>query len=152
MEIQKIFSEIDTDEKLYSVLLSEDELALFSEISDEFEQREFNSKAQKALRKIYDSTVGKNVTKSNTLYNRSIGREASRKLGGTGVNASINEKALVNGSGSIKARIPERGARSVGKKFLANTEVGRSIYDRDHIYKPTSEVIKSAKDIMKRNM
>lgn len=30
MEIQKIFSEIDTEEKLYSVLLSEDELALFS--------------------------------------------------------------------------------------------------------------------------
>ena len=40
MEIQKIFSEVDTDEKLYSVLLSEEELALFSEI-----QKEFNSKA-----------------------------------------------------------------------------------------------------------
>lgn len=42
MEIQKIFSEIDTDERLYSVLLSDDELALFSEI-----QKEFNSKAAK---------------------------------------------------------------------------------------------------------
>jgi hypothetical protein len=36
MEIQKIFSEIDTDEKLYSVLMSEEELALFSEIQKEF--------------------------------------------------------------------------------------------------------------------
>lgn len=36
MEIQKIFSEIDTDEKLYSVLLSEEELALFSEIQREY--------------------------------------------------------------------------------------------------------------------
>ena len=45
MEIQKIFSEIDTDERIYSVLLNEDELALFSEI-----QKEFNSKDQKARR------------------------------------------------------------------------------------------------------
>ena len=43
MEIQKIYSEIDTEEKLFSVLLSEEELALFSEI-----QKEFNNKAQKA--------------------------------------------------------------------------------------------------------
>lgn len=35
MEIQKIYSEIDTDEKIYSVLMSEDELALFSEIQKE---------------------------------------------------------------------------------------------------------------------
>jgi hypothetical protein len=30
MEIQKIFSEIDTDERIYSVLMDEDELALFN--------------------------------------------------------------------------------------------------------------------------
>ena len=53
MEIQKIFSEIDTDERLYSVLMNEDELALFSEISVELEQREFNSKAAKALNTKY---------------------------------------------------------------------------------------------------
>lgn len=35
MEIQKIYSEVNTDEKLYSVLLSEDELALFSEAIEE---------------------------------------------------------------------------------------------------------------------
>ena len=38
MEIQKIFSEIDTDEKLYSVLMSEDEYSLYSEF---LEEREF---------------------------------------------------------------------------------------------------------------
>ena len=32
MEIQKIFSEIDTDERLYSVLMSEEELSLYSEM------------------------------------------------------------------------------------------------------------------------
>ena len=51
MEIQKIFSEIDTNEKLYSVLMSEDELALFSEI-----QKEFNS-ATKVLNKKYFKEV-----------------------------------------------------------------------------------------------
>lgn len=42
MEIQKIYSDVNTDEKLYSVLMNEDELTLFSEI-----QKEFNSKAAK---------------------------------------------------------------------------------------------------------
>ena len=43
MEIQKIFSNVeDPEENLYSVLMSEDELSLFSEF-----QKEFNSKAQK---------------------------------------------------------------------------------------------------------
>ena len=52
MEIQKIFSEIDTDEKLYSVLMTEEELALFSEaIEDE------NNTATKIDR--VSKTVGK---------------------------------------------------------------------------------------------
>ena len=123
----------------------------FSE--SEPEQKEFNSKTQKALRKVYDRAVGKKVTNANTLYNQSIGREASRKLGGKGVNASINEKASANGSNSIRERLPEREgkrARGTGKKYLADTKVGLSMYDHDHVYKPTSEVIKSAKEIMKK--
>ncbi len=39
MEIQKIYSEVNTDERLYSVLLSEDELALFSEIQKSYSLR-----------------------------------------------------------------------------------------------------------------
>jgi len=56
MEIQKIFSEIDTDEKIYSVLLNEEELALFSEI-----QKEFSSKAQKARRAKFDTSIAKEM-------------------------------------------------------------------------------------------
>ena len=42
MIIQKVFSNIEEEsEKLYSILLSEDEVALFSEF-----QKEFNSKSQ----------------------------------------------------------------------------------------------------------
>ena len=62
MEIQKIFSEINTDEKLYSVLMSEDELALFSEI-----QKEFNSKAQKKRRRYYDYKIGEKTLNNPDL-------------------------------------------------------------------------------------
>lgn len=34
MEIQRIYSEVDTDERLYSVLLSEQELRLFTKSKD----------------------------------------------------------------------------------------------------------------------
>ena len=53
MEIQKIFSELGGEERLYSVLLDETEVALFSEF-----QKEFNSKAQKRLRRYHDYKVG----------------------------------------------------------------------------------------------
>ena len=53
MEIQKIFSEIDTEEKLYSVLMSEDELSFFSEIQKEFTSKEFKAiKRAKILKEI----------------------------------------------------------------------------------------------------
>ena len=43
MEIQKIFSNTeDENEKLYSVLMTENEVAFYSEF-----QKEFNSKSQK---------------------------------------------------------------------------------------------------------
>ena len=150
---RKVFStyidEETGEERLYSTteIMSEESYLekLYSE--NEPEQKEFNSKAQKALRKVYDSAVGKKATNSNTLYNLSRGREELRKSGEKGVNASINEKALVNGSDSIRAKLPYKGGiRGAGKKFWAGTE-----YDHDHVYKPTSEVIKSAKEIMKKN-
>ena len=50
MEITKIFSNVeDPEENLYSVLMSEEELFLFSEI-----QKEFSSKAQKELRRKWE--------------------------------------------------------------------------------------------------
>ena len=45
MEIIKIFSEVDTEDRLYSVLLSEDEVLLFSEFQKEF----VSKKTQKIL-------------------------------------------------------------------------------------------------------
>ena len=54
MEIQKIFSNTeDENEKLYSVLMTEGEVAFYSEF-----QKEFNSKSQKMLRKAFDIKQG----------------------------------------------------------------------------------------------
>ena len=72
---RKVFStyidEETGEERLYSTteIMSEESYLekLYSE--NEPEQKEFNSKAQKALRKVYDSAVGKKATNSNTLYN-----------------------------------------------------------------------------------
>ena len=55
MEIQKVFSDVSNEERLYNILMSEDEMALFSEF-----QKEFNSKAQKARRRKYDYQQGLN--------------------------------------------------------------------------------------------
>lgn len=63
MEIMKVFSSYDDygyeEEKLYSVLITEEELSIFSEL-----QKEFNSKAQKALRSSYELKKGLNLLKS----------------------------------------------------------------------------------------
>ena len=40
MEIQKIFSDMYGEERLYSVLMTEEEVALFSEIVEEIEEEE----------------------------------------------------------------------------------------------------------------
>lgn len=39
MEIMKIFSDVEGTEKLYSVLMNEEELALFSEVKEEAEKK-----------------------------------------------------------------------------------------------------------------
>ena len=110
MEIQKIFSNVeDPEENLYSVLMSEEELSLFSEL-----QKEFNSKAQKALRKAWDI---KNANKVKEAFNDvpqyfekhkvSIGRtnnpfkslggrnSAVGAAGGNTLNSRINTKGLI---------------------------------------------------------
>lgn len=54
MQIQKIFSDINGDEKLYSVLMTEEELAMFSE---EVEEEKKSSKGKKAAAVAAGTTV-----------------------------------------------------------------------------------------------
>lgn len=59
MLVEKIFSEINGEEKLYSVKMNEDEMSLFSEF-----QKEFNSKSQKARRRKLEAGKGKDYITS----------------------------------------------------------------------------------------
>ena len=61
MEITKIFRELGGEEKLYSISLDETEMLLFSEF-----QKEFNSKAQKALRHKVEMQQGKEIIERNS--------------------------------------------------------------------------------------
>ena len=129
MEIQKIFSNVeDPEENLYSVLMSEEELSLFSEL-----QKEFNSKAQKALRKAWDI---KNANKVKEAFNDapqyfekykvSIGRtnnpfkslggrnSVTGGAGGNTLNSRINTKGLIE-EGLTPVRKSDRMFKSIAK-------------------------------------
>ena len=99
-------------------------------------------------------SIGKKISGANTLDNQVIGRRALRKLDGSGVNASINEKARVNGASATSDKLSnsaDKYARGVKTRSLKDTEVSQKIHDHDHVYKPTSKVIEDAKQIMKKN-
>ena len=81
MEITKIFSNVeDPEETLYSVLMSEDEVALFSEF-----QKEFNSKAAKKRNNKYFEALGTEDTRGKKTgkvsYKDNFGGTVSFKLG-----------------------------------------------------------------------
>ena len=126
MEIQKIFSNVeDPEENLYSVLMSEDELSLFSEI-----QKEFNSKAQKALRKAWDVKNANKIKealdpqyfeKYKVRIGREInpfkslgGRNASVAAGGNTLNSRINTKGLIE-EGLTPVRKSDRMFKNISK-------------------------------------
>ena len=101
----KVFSSYDDygyeEERLYSVLMSEEELSLFSEI-----QKEFNSKARKALRTAWETSVGKKagipqyISKDyKTILNPEF-RSRSRDLARDSINPKVSP---------LMSRINERG-------------------------------------------
>lgn len=54
MEIQKIFSNVeDEGEKLYSVLMTEDEVALFKEFSDKMSDEEYEAAGKKISKDVF---------------------------------------------------------------------------------------------------
>lgn len=126
MEIQKIFSNTENEEEnLYSVLMTEDEVVLFSEF-----QKEFNSKAQKALRRKFDTEVGKSFNpKSNSGVALRFGRKTLRGENyHSGVHRDVTGKIVGNGAdkyygNGINDLISRRGR---GSRLTTNkTAVGR---------------------------
>ena len=81
MEIVKIFSEVDTEEKLYSVLLDEDEALLFSEFQKEFARKDYEGLTDEAaeyLRK-KRGDLAKRLNLSRKISNREFFRDALDK-------------------------------------------------------------------------
>lgn len=80
MEIQKIFSEDNGEERLYSVLLDDTEIKLFSEF-----QKEFNSKAAKKRNNKYFEALGTEDTRGKKTgrvsYNDNFGGTVNFKVG-----------------------------------------------------------------------
>lgn len=80
MEIQKIFSEDNGEERLYSVLLDDTEIELFSEF-----QKEFNSKAAKKRNNKYFEALGTEDTRGKKTgrvsYNDNFGGTVNFKVG-----------------------------------------------------------------------
>lgn len=167
MEIQKIFSELGGEEKLYSISLDETEMILFSEF-----QKEFNSKTQKALRHKVEMQQGKEIIERNSngfvpedkRFYKKVARDSNKagiirerlELDPAGkqltkseiLHSSINSKGMRNGSLASGDRLvngdtSERINRGRGiKKNLMKGET----YDHT---KTGAESIAKNKDIMK---
>ena len=69
MEIVKVFSEVDTEEKLYSVLMDEDEILLFSELQKEFARRDYAGLSKEAANYVRKERhkLAKNLNDSRKL-------------------------------------------------------------------------------------
>lgn len=126
MEIQKIFSNTENEEeKLYSVSMSEDEINLYSQF-----QKEFNSKAQKALRKKYEEKLGNgNVTRGrvrNNYLKQGIDPLQERAKGNEAflVNSPVNKlklqaKQLMETNEKVNDEIKNKVSQIEGK-FIDN--------------------------------
>ncbi len=125
MEIQKIFSEIDTDERLYSVLIDEEEYSLYSDL---LEEREFGRVQEyKAAKKAFQSRARLEMAKKEL-------KEMGSKPGDFSWNAVVNNPNNPNGARRITARsnmwngtyAEDKGLSKVGELNLRLTKNGET--------------------------
>ena len=139
MEIQKIFSEIDTNEKLYSVLMSEEELALFSEIQKEFGLREI-------VEKIAKTPEGKRlISTARTQGNRMTVKAGQALKGLTDESLRSYEQNAGIYADSVGGLL-KRGARNVSKalkKGAGEVSEGAAQWRKDLKGMKTSEFLRS---------
>ena len=102
MEIMKVFSSYDDygyeEERLYSVLMSEEELSLFSEIQREFAFKDYEglSEAQAKALKAKRSEYAKELLKSHRQTQKGITEAANRYGENLG---SISTESTIKGGG-----------------------------------------------------
>jgi hypothetical protein len=133
MEIQKIFSEIDADERIYSVLLSEEELALFSEIKkEEMSEEDYNKVdnkiAKKALKGLGGSVSGVGLAAlAHKKYFDHLAKSSVGKI--------VKEKELAKLL-KKQAKTDKRVALGAGLASLGSTAyAGKQLYDINKLEK-----------------
>ena len=106
MEIQKIFSNIeDPEETLYSVLMSEDEIDLFSEIQKEFASIKDLKKAANISAKVYvQGGITKGQARSLNSALRNVWESAAGQKAGIPKYVSKGYKTIANPEFKRKAR------------------------------------------------
>ena len=128
MEVMKIFSDIEGDERLYSVLMDEEEMYLFSEI-----QKEFTSVRllKKGLQRVKKDVV--NLQKTNPRMTISQAKNAmSSNQNFRNVRSSISKLESGNRAGTLSSSIQKgsRANKSISKKMNEIEEVSRE-FKRD---------------------
>lgn len=99
MLVEKIFSEINGEEKLYSVKMNKDEMSLFSEF-----QKEFNSKSQPKEKKETKVKLGDRLNiYGYKKFNTQKGRDEARETWKTGKIGKQQRKGIVAGFTGVGA-------------------------------------------------
>lgn len=106
MEIQRIFSEIDTDEKLYSVLMNENELVLYSEYQKEFGV--FQDIASSGLKRTYKKYGGK--------ARKAAAEKLYEKAGKHAEETALAETSIYDYVSKISPETVNRSKKLAGKK------------------------------------
>ena len=124
MEIQKIFSEIETGEKLYSVLMTEDELALFSDPADEESTAQKVDRVSKKVAKIGAVTAGaglaSTVAGGALMGHGSVAAAKAVQKGGMAGTKRIATGALAAGLGGKAMRYGGLAALGSGAVYGIN--------------------------------
>lgn len=130
----KIFSDVEGTEKLYSVLMNEDELALFSEVKESLEEEEAPKKKLSKKAKVGLGVMGTAAATGAGIY-------GANKVG----------KVLVNKAGKIandNARLVNMAKTGVlGKKEQEAADrlvkaVGRTTKIGELLQKPAKAIVK----------
>ena len=118
MEIMKIFSDTEGSERLFSVLMTEDELALFSDMKEEEEKKGMSKGAKVALGVVGGSTA---ATGAGIYGANKVGKVLVNKAGKIAKdNARLVNLAKTGTIGKREQEAADKLVKAVGR----NTRIG----------------------------
>lgn len=118
MEIMKIFSDTEGSERLFSVLMTEDELALFSDMKEEEEEKGMSKGAKVALGVVGGATA---ATGAGIYGANKVGKVLVNKAGKIAKdNARLVNLAKTGTLGKREQEAADKLVKAVGR----NTRIG----------------------------